>query len=366
MMISVIANFYKSEEYIPKLIDSVLGQSYTDWELVCVNDCSPGNDLDILKKYAAKDSRIRIINNEVNLGICKAKYRGIQEAKGTYLCFIDGDDWLEPEALQKMIVPALKYDLDYVCMDSQKVLPFFGHKVPFCVDRKYKERVIEIDTEVGAGRKNFEELYRNFFGKNLFMVTYWGKLIKKQLIEESGFTPPSSVISEDQVFNMTLFPNIKKMMFVDYIGYNWRWGGVTSGKSNDFWKEKQYVARANELYAERVETKEEAEKFAKQLERKPMQAPQPQKRLVLDENGNFVTEDVFESAKTYKAETYGNAAPPAPPQDAPAPQLWWRRTGEETLIIDRKNDDYKVKEIRPLKKTEPEETTEPAENKEND
>ena len=125
------------------------------------------------------------------------------------------------------------------------------------------------------------------------------------------------------------------------------------------------MIRKKKLYAERVETKEEAEKFAKQLERKPMQAPQPQKRLVLDENGNFVTEDVFESAKTYKAETYGNAAPPAPPQDAPAPQLWWRRTGEETLIIDRKNDDYKVKEIRPLKKTEPEETTEPDENKEN-
>ena len=125
------------------------------------------------------------------------------------------------------------------------------------------------------------------------------------------------------------------------------------------------MIRKKKLYAERVETKEEAEKFAKQMERKPMQAPQPQKRLVLDENGNFVTEDVFESAKTYKAETYGNAAPPAPPQDAPAPQLWWRRTGEETLIIDRKNDDYKVKEIRPLKKTEPEETTEPAENKEN-
>ena len=252
MMISIIANFYKSEKYIPKLIDSVLEQNYTDWELVCVNDCSPGNDLEILRKYAAKDSRIRIVNNKVNLGISKAKYRGIQESKGTYLCFIDGDDWLEPEALHRMIDPALKYDLDFVCMDTQKVLPFFDHKVPFCVDKKYKERVIEIDTEKGEGRKNFEELYRNFFGKNIFMVTYWGKLIKKKLIEESGFSPPDSVISEDQVFTMTIFPYIKKMMFVDYVGYNWRWGGITSGKINDFWKEKQYVVRANEFYLERL------------------------------------------------------------------------------------------------------------------
>jgi len=131
-------------------------------------------------------------------------------------------------------------------------LPFFGHKVPFGVDKKYKERVIEIDTEKGEGRKNFEELYRNFFGKNIFMVTYWGKLIKKKLIEESGFSPPDSVISEDQVFTMTIFPYIKKMMFVDYVGYNWRWGGITSGKINDFWKEKQYVVRANEFYLERL------------------------------------------------------------------------------------------------------------------
>ncbi len=109
------------------------------------------------------------------------------------------------------------------------------------------------------------------------------------------------------------------------------------------------MIRKKKLYAERVETKEEAEKFAKQMERKPMQAPQPQKRLVLDENGNFVTEDVFESARTYKGQSDGSEKA-APPQDAPAPQLWWRRTGEETLIIDRKNDDYKVKEIRPVKK----------------
>lgn len=111
------------------------------------------------------------------------------------------------------------------------------------------------------------------------------------------------------------------------------------------------MVRKKKLFAERVETKEEAEKFAKQMERKPMQAPQPQRRLVLDENGNFVTEDVFESARTYKAQSGSEkSAPPTPPQDAPTPQLWWRRTGEETLIIDRKNDDYKVKEIRPAKK----------------
>lgn len=123
------------------------------------------------------------------------------------------------------------------------------------------------------------------------------------------------------------------------------------------------MIRKRNLFAERVETAEEAEKFAKQQAKRPSPAPQPQKRLVLDENGNFVTADVFESAKQYQAEKDAEAGSqkPAPPQDAPAPQLWWRRTGEETLIIDRKDDGYRVKEIRPAK---PAQETDEAEQRE--
>ena len=112
------------------------------------------------------------------------------------------------------------------------------------------------------------------------------------------------------------------------------------------------MVRKKKMFVESVESKEEAEKFAKQQARKPQQAPQPQRRLVLDENGNFVTSDVFESAKEYQRNDQedgkNKSVPPTPPQDAPAPQLWWRRTGEETLIIDRKDDGYRVKEIRPI------------------
>lgn len=117
------------------------------------------------------------------------------------------------------------------------------------------------------------------------------------------------------------------------------------------------MVKKRKLFAERVETKDEAAKFAKQQAKKKAQPAAPQRRLVLDENGNFVTEDVFESAKNYKSENTGAGQnPPTPPQDAPAPQLWWRRTGEETLIIDIKDDGYRVKEIRPMKTEESEET----------
>ena len=255
MTISVIANFYKSERYIPKLIQSVLAQSYSDWELLCVNDCSPGNDLAVIEKFAKKDSRIRIINNETNLGICKAKYRGIEEAKGEYLCFIDGDDWLEPDALKKMIEPAIEHDLDMVVMNHKKVLPIIGYARLHCTQAPV-DTVIEINphaTEEDDARKNFVRYYSNFFGNSVFMVTYCCKLIKKSVITESGFTPPSSYIAEDFVFSMPIFPYLRKIMFIDYAGYNWRWGGITSGKKNNIWTGEMNIRRSNEIYMDRLQ-----------------------------------------------------------------------------------------------------------------
>lgn len=250
--ISIVATFYNSEKYIRKLIDSVLAQTYNDWELICVDDCSPGNDFSILKECEKKDSRIRIISNKKNYGISKAKFRGIQESQGQYLCFIDGDDWLEPNALKFMIEPAIEDELDMVCMNSRKVLPYIGYSKNSCVNREFYNKVLQIDTKEGEGRINFERLYVNFFGINIFNVTYWGKLIKKSLIIDSKFTPPESVIGEDQVFTMTIFPYVKRMMFVDYIGYNWRWGGITSGKKNDIWTSEQYLIRSNDFFIERL------------------------------------------------------------------------------------------------------------------
>lgn len=252
--ISIIANFYKSERYIPKLIESVIAQTYEDWELLCVNDCSPGRDKEIILKYAAKDKRIRLVDNEVNLGICMAKYRGIQEAHGKYLCFIDGDDWLEPEALQRMVRPALKYDLDMVVMNHRKVLPILGYGKVYHSEVDYD---IVIETNPSANRfsnarQNFEKYYGNWFGRGKFMVTYWGKLIKKSVIESSGFTPPSEYVGEDFVFTMAIFPFAKRIMFIDYVGYNWRWGGLTSGKKNHVWTGEKNIRRSNEIYEERL------------------------------------------------------------------------------------------------------------------
>lgn len=222
-VISIIANFYKSEKFIPKLIGSVLMQTFQDWELICVNDCSPMEDLKIIRSFADKDNRIIVVDNQVNMGISKAKFEGIKYANGKYLMFIDGDDWLEPEALERCYNPAEKYECDMVIMSSQKVLKkgIFSYKTKDILSDC--NRLIE-QPEL------FDKYYINFFGYNLFPVTYWGKLIRKDAFDRAQLSPSPVDFSEDEKFNMYLFPHLRSMYMIDYIGYNWRWGGITSGR----------------------------------------------------------------------------------------------------------------------------------------
>lgn len=223
--VSIIANFYKSEKFIPQLIKSVICQTYTDWELICVNDCSPQNDLCILRMYAAKEHRIKIVDNKTNLGISKAKFEGIRHATGKYLMFIDGDDWFEPEAIERCVDPAERYDLDMVMMGYQKALKVLGR-----VLYKKKEPNRNDLNRVITNPELFDKYYINFFGVNLFIHSYWGKLIRREVLENAALQPSNTDYHEDVKFNMQLFPHLKSIQFIDYIGYNWRWGGITSGR----------------------------------------------------------------------------------------------------------------------------------------
>ena len=96
MKISVIIPVYNSARYLGKCLDSVVGQTYRDWELICVDDGSKDNSLEILRGYEARDSRIKAIHQE-NAGPGIARNTAIREAKGDYVVFVDSDDYIEPE-----------------------------------------------------------------------------------------------------------------------------------------------------------------------------------------------------------------------------------------------------------------------------
>lgn len=99
MLFSLIIPVFNVEKYLGDCLDSVLDQSFQDWEAICVNDGSTDGSFSILAEYAAKDARIKVVS-QANAGTAVARNTGLKEASGDYVFFLDSDDWLEANALQ--------------------------------------------------------------------------------------------------------------------------------------------------------------------------------------------------------------------------------------------------------------------------
>lgn len=100
--VSIVVAIYKSEKFLSKLIASVINQTYTNLEIILVDDGSPDNSGKICDEFAKKDNRIIVIH-EQNLGACEARNNGMKQASGKWLVIIDGDDWLEPDFIEYML-----------------------------------------------------------------------------------------------------------------------------------------------------------------------------------------------------------------------------------------------------------------------
>ena len=114
--ISIICPVYNAEKYIHKCIDSVLAQTFTDFELLMIDDGSPDCSGRICDEYAEKDSRVRVFHKE-NGGVASARQVGLDNAIGEYTIHIDPDDWVEPNMLDELYTKAKETDADMVICD---------------------------------------------------------------------------------------------------------------------------------------------------------------------------------------------------------------------------------------------------------
>lgn len=123
MLFSIIIPVYNVDRYIQACLDSVLGQTFSDWEAICVNDGSSDRSGAILEENAAKDNRIRIINQS-NAGTATARNTGLRAAQGDYIFFLDSDDWLEPDSLR--ILADRLQGVDILCFSGKRYLESTG------------------------------------------------------------------------------------------------------------------------------------------------------------------------------------------------------------------------------------------------
>ncbi len=114
-LVSIITPSYKSEKFILQTIESVFSQTYQNWEMIIVDDCSPDNANKIIGNYTKKDSRIKLIKLEKNIGPANARNEGIKQAQGKYIAFLDSDDIWLPTKLEKQIIFMQDNDLAVIC-----------------------------------------------------------------------------------------------------------------------------------------------------------------------------------------------------------------------------------------------------------
>lgn len=149
---SVVVTVYNLEKYIGECLDSILGQKGVTFEVICVDDASSDKSYDILKQYAVKDTRVKVIRSDKNLGLSSARNLGFREAKGKYLYNIDGDDMLAEDALKRMYQCSVENALDLLAFSATA---FFD-----CDEaRKYGKEDDYVRKKEYSGVKRGQELF---------------------------------------------------------------------------------------------------------------------------------------------------------------------------------------------------------------
>ena len=110
-LVSIITPSYNSAAYIAEMIESILAQTYTNWELLITDDCSTDDSVKIIESYATKDSRIKLFRLASNSGAGIARNKSIEEARGRYIAFCDSDDLWKPQKLEKQVNSCKKTDM---------------------------------------------------------------------------------------------------------------------------------------------------------------------------------------------------------------------------------------------------------------
>lgn len=200
--ISVIVPVYKAEEYLYRCVNSLLGQTFSDFEVILVDDGSPDNSGAICDEYALKDKRVRVIH-QPNAGVSMARQKGLDNARGEYVIHADPDDWVEPDMLKELYAKAKEEDADMVICD------FYGHYGKKVVYECQQPSALDHDTVLC-------ELFQQLHG------SCWNKLVRRACYNKFKINFPVGVsFCEDLLINSTLLRHNIKVAYLPNAFYHY-------------------------------------------------------------------------------------------------------------------------------------------------
>lgn len=215
-LISVIVPVYNVEEYLSKCLDSIIASTYQELEIICINDASTDGSWEILQQYAEKDQRIVLINCPENGGVAAARNKGLDNAKGAYIAFVDSDDYVDPVFFEKLYKRIVSDRSDVAACGFYRLEE----------NGKRTEETIETNASV-LTEKEWWELYCH--KHTVISNCFWNKLYKADCFEGKRFT--YGIIYEDTELQHKLLSGKTLSVLPDNLYYYLiRAGSITSKK----------------------------------------------------------------------------------------------------------------------------------------
>lgn len=213
MTFSILIPCYNIAPYIEKCLESVIKQTYTDWEIVLVDDGSTDGTVDIIKKYATKDNRIRAFFQNENQGVAVARNLLLKEATGDYVIFLDGDDWWKSESVSEKIAAASQgKSIDIIVFQHETV-----RKDGYRELRSNNTHLLE-ESKIYTGKEYLKIVLREKF---IYQWFPWIYAFKRQLWTDIQFNPKTYALEDAEVLYLVILRALKLVVLHEAI-YQYR------------------------------------------------------------------------------------------------------------------------------------------------
>ena len=210
--ISVIIPVYNVEEYMAQCLESVVSQSYKNLEIICVDDCSKDNSVNIIKSFMEKDNRIKLTGHKSNKGLAVARNTGLEFSSGEYIFFLDSDDYLFDENVLKKLYEKIVQDntdiaqgkIKLFTLEEDEEFKLSVEKLDKLVQHPYMAEKLKITPE------NFDLFY------DINFHTAWGRLIKKDFLTSNNITfVDKNLVHEDEGFFIKIYSNFPEISCIE-------------------------------------------------------------------------------------------------------------------------------------------------------
>jgi glycosyltransferase involved in cell wall biosynthesis len=210
--ISIIIPVYNAEKYLRQCLDSAVNQTLKDIEIICVDDCSTDGSYAILQEYAAKDSRFVILKQEKNQGQAPTRNKGLDNANGEFIMFMDNDDWLEPDACELCYNQITENNNDVVIFGFNKYFEKYGILKP--VTKSIKP-FLKLENKNAIDLSTLNERF-------IVSCFIWTLIYRRELIEKHNMRFSNLSPYEDNKFFIEVFIHSKTISVLNKFLYNYR------------------------------------------------------------------------------------------------------------------------------------------------